>query len=228
MATPLQSPIRLPNDSERLAIVGATGSGKTVAALWHLSHRNYHEMPWVAYNFKYDKNIDSIPFVRPLEVDELPTQAGVYVTHPMPEDDDGAVDAQMKAIWARGNIGVYVDEGYMIPRGNKSFQMLLTQGRSKNIPMITLSQRPVWMNRFVFSESEFYQVFRLQHRKDQESMAQVVPANFEQRIPRYHSWYYDAGNDDLRVVRPVPNIETIHRTFRERLGRLDNYQRRVV
>jgi hypothetical protein len=219
---------RLPNDQQRLALIGATGSGKTQAELWHLSHRNFHTMPWVVYNFKSDQSIDSIPFIREMELDELPTQPGVYVVHPIPEEDDEWVSTQMKAIWTKGNIGVMVDEGYMIQPRNKSFQMLLTQGRSKNIPMIVAAQRPTWLNRFVFSESEFYQVFRLQHRKDKALMAEIVPADFDVPLPEFHSWYYDAGRNQITKFSPVPNIETIHETFRRRLGEMEYKRRRVV
>lgn len=219
---------RLPNDQQRLAIVGATGSGKTQAAQWHLSHRNYHEMPWIIYNFKADESIDSIPYIRELELDQLPTLPGVYVTHPLPDDDDEIVAAQMKAIWTRGNIGIWVDEGYMIPRSNRSFRTLLTQGRSKHVPMIVASQRPVWMDRFVFSESDFFQVFRLQHKKDRASMSEIVPANFDVQLPEYHSYYYDAGRNSVTAMRPVPDIRTIHATFAQRLGKLDYRQKRVV
>ena len=228
MPTPLPAIPRLPTDQQRLAIVGATGSGKTQAAQWHLSHRNYHLMPWIVYNFKADSSIDSIPFIREIELDQLPTQPGIYVARPLPDADDEAVDAQMMAIWRKGNIGLWVDEGYMIPPRNRAFQMLLTQGRSKNIPMIVLSQRPVWMNRFVFSESEYYQVFRLQHRKDRATMAEIVPADFDSPLPEYHSWYYDATKNEVSIMRPVPTIDVIHQTFYRRLSVLEYKRRKVV
>jgi hypothetical protein len=228
MTTQLQSAPRLPSDQNRLAIVGATGTGKTQAAQWHLSHRRYDVMPWIVYNFKADESIDSIPYIREVGLDELPTQPGVYVARPLPDLDDEAVDHQMRAIWKRGNIGVWVDEGYMISPRNRSFQMLLTQGRSKNVPMIVLSQRPVWMNRFVFSESEFYQVFRLQHRKDRETMAQIVPADFDNPLPPYHSWYYDAAMNRVSVTRPVPDLSVIHNTFARRLSVMEYRRKRVV
>ena len=219
---------RLPNDQQRLAIIGATGSGKTQAALWHLSHRNFDLQPWVIYNFKGDESIDAIPYAKSLPVDAIPNEPGVFITRPVPEDDDDAVSAQMKAIWARGHTGVWVDEGYMIAKSNRPFRALLTQGRSKYVPMIVASQRPVWMDRFTFSESEFFQVFRLQHKDDRKSMSQIVPVNFDVQLPPYHSYYYDAGANVTTVMRPVPDIRAIHGTFAARLSRLQNRQRRVV
>lgn len=211
--------MRLPDDTKRHAIVGATGSGKTQAALWHLSLRNFQEKPWVIYNFKKDEAIDTIPFARHIGTDQIPVRPGVYVVHPLPHESEN-VESQMWAIWERGNTGVYVDEGYMVGRDNRAFRALLTQGRSKHIPMIVLSQRPVWMDRFVFSESEFYQIFRLQHRKDRKLVEEFVPANLEKRLPEFHSYYYDVGANDVTVLKPVPEIEKIHATFEQRLKHL--------
>ena len=208
--------MRFPQDTHRHAIIGATGSGKTQAALWHLSHRNFHLMPWVIYNFKRDESIDEIPGAFDLDLDDIPSKPGIYIAHPLPDEDD-KVERQMWALWERGNIGAYIDEGYMIGRNNRAFRALLTQGRAKRIPMIINSQRPVWMDRFVFSESEFFQVFRLQHRKDRRAMGEIVPADMERRIPEFHSWYYDVGTDSTHLLAPVPKIEVIHATFGRRL-----------
>lgn len=217
--------MRLPDDTKRHAIVGATGSGKTQAALWHLSlripdlqDRNPNAIPWVVYNFKKDESIDELPGAHHIPVDQIPVRPGVYVVHPLPHESD-AVENQMWAIWERGNTGVYVDEGYMVGRDNRAFRALLTQGRSKHIPMIVLSQRPVWMDRFVFSESEFYQIFRLQHRKDRKLVEEFVPANLEKRLPEFHSYYYDVGANDVTVLKPVPQLEEIYKTFERRLVR---------
>jgi hypothetical protein len=222
------TPPRLPNDQQRLTIIGRTGSGKTQCALWHLSHRNFHVMPWVVYNFKGDESIDSIPFLQEVDLDEIPTQPGVYVCRPFPDEDDERVAQQMRAIWVKGRTGVYVDEGYMISGRNRAFRSLLTQGRSKYIPMITLSQRPVWLDRFVFSESDFFQVFPLQTRKDRMSMGEVIPASLERPLPEYHSWYFDVGRNQLMAMRPVPSIQTIHGTFARRLSEVYRNRKKVV
>jgi hypothetical protein len=213
--------MRLPEDTHRHVIVGATGSGKTQAALWHLSHRSYHEMPWVIYNYKRDELIDGIPHTHPLGLDEVPAEPGVYVSHPLPDE---SVEEHMWGVWNKGNTGVYVDEGYMLGNNNPAFRALLTQGRSRKVPLIVLSQRPVWMDRFTFSEGDFYQVFRLQHAKDRRNVEQFVPANLEKRLPKYHSYYYDVGEDQVSVLKPVPDIHVIYETFRRRLER----QRRAI
>lgn len=214
--------IAFPDDSQRLGIFGATGSGKTQAALWHLSHRSYEAIPWVVYDTKGDASIDGIPYARAIDIGELPVEPGVFIVRPLPHQQD-ELEAHQWAVWERGGIGVYVDEGYSMGNQNQAFRALLTQGRSKRIPMIVLSQRPVWLDRFVFSESEFLQSFRLQHRKDRAAMEEVIPASLE-RLPQYHSWYYDALGDRVYKMAPVPSIQVIHATFARRLSR----QRRLA
>jgi hypothetical protein len=211
--------MNLPTDEQRLSIIGPTGSGKTVAAVFHLSLRGYDRKPWVIYNFKDDKNIDGIPHARHIGVEEIPIRPGVYIVHPKPHEND-EVENQMWEIWARQNIGVYVDEGYMLGNNNRAFRALLTQGRSRQIPIIVLSQRPVWMDRFVFSESEFFQVFSLRNKKDIKNVEEFVPATLDKRLPQFHSYYYDVGADAITILKPVPSIEKIHASFEARLKRL--------
>lgn len=208
--------IRLPDDTNRLAIVGATGSGKTQAALWHLSMRDLSARPWIVYNFKADKYIDAIPFSRNIGLDVLPEKPGVYITHPLPEELM-PVSAHMRAIWHKQNIGVYVDEGFMLGKNNNAFRALLTQGRSRGIPAITLSQRPVWLDPFILSEAEYYQIFRLQHIMDRKKVEGFIPGSLERRLPEFNSYYYDVGKDKLDRVGPVPDMKTIHANFARQL-----------
>jgi hypothetical protein len=211
--------MRLPDESNRLAIVGATGSGKTQAALWHLSMRDFDQRPWLIYNFKTDKAIDGIPYSQSIQLDEVPVRPGIYIAHPHPDQTE-EVENQMWSVWEKEGIGVYVDEGYMVGRQNPAFRALLTQGRSREIPMITLSQRPVWLDPFILSESEFYQVFRLNHKRDRKKVEEFIPADLEARLPDYHSYYYDVGANKITILKPVPDIRKIHETFAKRLARV--------
>ena len=217
--------MNLPTDTQRISIVGRTGSGKTVIAVWHLSRVNFHLMPWIVYDFKGDSLLQKIAALRgsqEIAVDEVPTKPGLYFCHPLPHQID-EVAAQMWRIWENGNTGVYVDEGYMVcgpANTNAAFRALLTQGRSKHIPMIILAQRPVWLDKFVFSESDYYQVLALNHAGDRKKMMEYIPANLEQRLPKYHSYYHDVAEDETFVVKPVPTAEKILAVFEKRLAEM--------
>lgn len=210
-----------PGDQDRMFVVGATGSGKTHVAMWHLSRAGFDGKPWIIYDFKLDENLAMIPGLKSLELGApLPEHPGLYIVRPIPEDDDEAVDAQLTDIWARGDTGIYIDEGYMIPKTSKGLTKCLTQGRSKHIPMIILAQRPTWLNRFIPSESEFKQVFRLQDSDDIAIMERSVPYDLSRRLPEFHSYYYNSKRDDLRVMQPVPDQAAIRAQFAARLAKI--------
>lgn len=215
--------MNLPNDSQRILISGKTGSGKTYAGAWHLSNRSYDKMPWIVYDFKGDELLSEIPRTKEIGVDEVPTKPGVYIVRPVPETDDDAVEQQMYRIWNQENTGVYIDEGYMISKRNKAFRALLTQGRSKRIPMITLSQRPVFLpSNFVISEADFFQIFFLNDENDIARVQGFIDGNLSAKLPAYHSYYYDvAANDgagDFYILSPVPSKDIILETFERRLA----------
>ena len=212
--------LSFPNNTQRMVIVGATGSGKTVAGMWQLSMRNYDEMPWYVVDFKYDSLINSIQNATHLDVkSKVPQRPGLYIVHPHPAEAD-YLEAQMWEVWNQENTGVFIDEGLMLGTRNNAFRALLTQGRSKHIPMIVLSQRPVWMDRFVFSESEYFQIFRLQHNKDLRAVNEFIPYDISKRLPEYHSYFYSVPDNRLVVLRPTPDDDAILSTFDAKLDKL--------
>ncbi len=214
--------IKEPDDTQRIAIIGATGSGKTNAGLWHLSRRNFDVKPWIIYDFKGDATINAIPGAVQISVDaEIPRYPGLYIVRPHLLDvDDGAVEAQMWAIWERQNVGVFVDEALVIGRNNRGYRTLLTQGRSLHVPMIICTQRPSWIDVFTFSEADFFQVFRLQSSDDIKSVEKYVPHDLDERLPKFHSYYYNVGDDKIDVFKPTPDSAAILDTFAVRMARL--------
>lgn len=212
--------MRLPDNTQRLAIVGRTGSGKTVAALWHLSQRDFDRHPWLIIDYKHDNSIDQIPGLQEIAVtDKPPKRAGLYVVRPFPEVDDDALETMLMKVWERGKTGIYLDEGYMIGRFNKSYRAILTQGRSKHIPVITLSQRPAWISPFIFSESEFIQSYHLQTPRDIARMQEFMPGADIARLPDYHSYYWSVPDFEMVFLKPVPKLPEILNRFEDKMVR---------
>lgn len=220
--------MRLPNEKQRITILGRTGSGKTVAALFHLSRAPFDRIPYLIVDYKTDENINAIPGVRYIGYKDKIVKPGIYVAQPSPGDD--AMTGLLEGIWKRGNTGVYVDEGYMIGQNAETdtvFRSLLTQGRSKRVPMIVLSQRPVWMNRFVFSESDFFQVFHLNDLRDRKTIESFLPPGSYRRMPDYHSLYYDVNADKLEYLAPVPDAQTIVENIDDRLRAIGQGKKKI-
>jgi len=207
--------IRLPNSSQRITIVGRTGSGKTIASLWHLSLQNFTSRPWVILDFKTDENINAIDRAQHIKLTETPKRPGIYVVHPIPSQKEEVTDFLWK-IWERENAGIYVDEGYMLG-ADPAFEACLTQGRSKHIPMIVLTQRPAWISRYAFSEADFFQIFHLNDKRDRKTVELFVPADLDARLPDYYSRYYDVGSNQLVTFSPVPEPSQTLQVIGERL-----------
>ena len=216
--------IRLPGPTDRTAIVGRTGSGKTVAAIWHLSHADIDERPHIILDYKNDDHINAIQRAQPIGYDDLPDAPGVYILKVLPGDEE-RVNEWFKSVWERENIGILIDEGYMIDPRSQWFNACLTQGRSKRISMIILSQRPVWLSRFVFSEAEFFQVFDLTHIKDMDKVREYIRDDerlqLDQPLENYHSFYYDVGHKRLDTFAPVPDETVLLEVIDNRLAELE-------
>ena len=217
--------IRLPGPTHKTAIVGRTGSGKTVAAVWLLSQSDFDERPWIVLDYKHDELINSITRAEPVTYDELPELPGVYILTVLPGEEE-RVDEWFKSVWERENIGVLIDEGYMIDPRSQWFNACLTQGRSKHISMVILSQRPVWLSRFVFSEADFFVVFDLTHVDDLKTVSKFIKDDerhlLERPLAPHHSFFYDVGQKRLEVFGSVLDEERPYaQTVAELVGVID-------
>ena len=197
--------------------MGSTGSGKTQFAAWLLSTRDFHIRPWVIFDFKGDELISEIGAVEIPITGRPPKKPGLYVVRPIPQLHDSAVTDFLWRCWAQEEIGIYFDEGYMLGQRNPALNALLTQGRSKHIEMITLSQRPVWMSKFVFSEANYFAVFNLTLEDDRKYVSTYLNGHKPEVLPKYHCLWYDADRQQAAIFSPVPSRETLIETFKKRL-----------
>ena len=217
--------VRLPTSDKRTSVIGSTGSGKTQFAVWLLSTRDFDVRPWVIFDFKGDALIEQLGATEIDVAGKPPVNPGLYIVRPLP-GDEAAVSLFLQRCWAQENIGIYIDEGYMLPKLDRWFRACLTQGRSKHIEMIILSQRPVWMDRYVFTEANFFAVFRLNSLEDRKHMRNFVEDRPEgekkrgqepKRLPDYHCLWYDVDRQQANVLSPVPDADTLISIFKKRL-----------
>ena len=215
---------RLPGDTDRTSVVGHTGSGKTTAGLFILSEqRLFEKMPWVIVDYKRDDTIARIP-ARPIRPDgPVPTEPGLFklLASPFLEADD-PVELFLRKVWEAGNTGLFFDEAYMLPdrfgrRGGGTLRALYTTGRSRHIPIISLTQRPLDVTKYNFSEANHHVIFRLPDKDDRKVVRGRVNGSEFDRIfgidgadlPQYQSMWYDVSKDNTFEMLPFPHPDEV-------------------
>lgn len=213
---------RLPGHDARTVVIGATGSGKTTFGGWLLAQQNMTARPWVIFDYKGEELFDLVgeQTIRPLGVGEMPGKQGLYLTAPLPGQDD-AVEAMLWALWKRGNVGVFADETALFPH-QAAFKAILRQGRSKRIPLIACTQRPVDVEREVFSEAGYVALFRLDDIRDLKTVggfARAMDIDAGEQLPEHWCHWYDKAQFATWTIKPVPDKPEVARMIRAAVPR---------
>ena len=212
--------LRFPNDGHRHAIVGMTGSGKTVFGMSMLSRRSFDKKPWIIFDSKRDKLIRDIPHLNEISLADrkLPRKAGLYVVRPVPGQSED-IEKWLWKLWGQEKTGLFIDEGYSIHPRSPALQAVLTQGRSKRIPVIALSQRPAHVSPFILSESDFISVFYLQTPQDVERVQEYLPHDKHanpidpSELPNHHSFWWHGAHREFARFGPCEDENSILNRF---------------
>jgi hypothetical protein len=198
--------------------MGRTGSGKTALALFLLARANFHQKPYYIVDYKGDNHIGDIDRAKQIGLNETPRQPGLYVVRPLPHEQDQA-EAWLWRVYNQEDTGLYFDEAYMVP-DEGAFPAILTQGRSKRINSIIITQRPAWISRFVFSEASQFAAFHLNDSDDRKKLWRFLPPDkiVRKRLPDYHSTWYDVGSNDLTLLGPCPHPDVSVDMIQSRLN----------
>lgn len=229
-----------PNDEQISIILGRKGSGKTWFAVNLLSLQDFKRRIWIIVDYKRDALINTV--VKQNHIKEIyptkrpPTNPGLYIMHPRLKDDDEIMEQWLRWVYEQEDIGLYIDEGYALPQRD-AFDTILTQGRSKKIPVIALYQRPVWMSRFAIAEADYIAAFEQDDPRDLKTTNGMVKplelptgelVSVHTRLPKYHCLWRDIGNAKTDILKPVPGRNTILQNFRDRLNTKERYQGAIV
>lgn len=223
MNAPSKIQFELPREDEHTLIVGRNGTGKTQFGFWGLSKRSLRSKPWFMLDYKREELLNYIPRARYIDFKETPSQPGLYVLQSGPDTDlQDATEAWLRRIWQKmidaEPSGVFIDEGYMLPPRSPAFSALLTQGRSKRNPVVTLSQRPVRIDRTAISEASHVVAFDLNDRRDMKSLEEVVPQGMMSiQVEAFHSRYYNVKKNKVWIMKPVPDADEIAESINEQL-----------
>lgn len=221
-----------PGPRDRVAVFGATGSGKSVFTIWLFSEcADFDKKPWVFVDYKGE---DIITELLKLELatlvsveDNPPKRPGVYVVKPQPSQTD-LVAGWIWKVWERGKCGLVFDELYMVPEFKGAagtggpLKSILTQGRSKEIPVWGLAQRPVDINLHMITEAQFIAEFYLKRREDRQRVRSYIPDDMpifadDKRLPQYYCRWYDDKQNLALYLKPAPNPKEIIDTIENRV-----------
>ncbi|MEB2649684.1 hypothetical protein SOP86_28985, partial [Pseudomonas canadensis] len=175
-------------------------------------------------DYKGEELLNSIPRIRQIDFKDTPSQPGLYILKSRPDLEEHT-ENWLWRIWENDDRGLFIDEGYMLPEVRKgAFSALLTQGRAKRISVITLSQRPVRVDRTAISEASHIVAFDLNDKRDHKSLEEVVPTGFmSDTVPPFHSRWYSVKKDKTWIVRPVPGADEIVEAINEQLPPLKRW-----
>ncbi len=211
-------PFTLPRPDQRVLILGSNGSGKTVLGANLLSVAAFDQMPYVMIDYKRDELLNSIDRRREIGLTDIPNHPGLYHLKPNPVSDDDKIEEWLLKVWAKRNIGLYVDEALRLPtKRTGAFQTILTQGRALHIPVISLSQRPVDLNRYAFSEANHVIVMRLTDMRDRKKVTEFVPIAHDYRLKKYNFIWYNVDHNFQWSMPPSEHPNKILERFHERL-----------
>lgn len=177
-----------------------------------LSKQNFDKRPWVALDFKGEELWDRVgdPPMRPLKLGSMPKKKGLFRMSVLPGQDD-ELEEWLWEIWSHENVGLFVDEVSLIPQ-KAAFKAILRQGRSKMIPVIACTQRPVDCDREVFTESQYRMLFGIEDDRDWpviKGLFRDSALDVRKPLPRHHSYWYDAKQKCCFHLKPTPSPDKI-------------------
>jgi hypothetical protein len=226
--------LNIPGMSHRTVVLGETGTGKSVGAIFLLSQQDFLKYPWTIIDYKGDELLDEIfaiksPYIKTLKVgDKPPKKPGLYRLCPEVETEDDAVIAYLWQVYKQQNHGLYLDEGYAIPNEKNCAPLnaIFTQGRARKTPIICCYQRPVYMSRFAIAQASFICHFEEDDVRDLKTVSMFLPPakvngktiSVYTQLPKYWSLWRDKGARKTEVLQPFPPPKQVVEIFRQRLG----------
>lgn len=211
---------------ERGLLVGQTGSGKTQNALFQL--RNSPVWPVIVFDTKIEDaffslpdNGESIDLVQSLSdlanyAKQSPKHWADYIlVRPNVDEllNPDILDAYCRLVYQKfGACTIYYDELYNWHQNGiptNGFVGLLTRGRSKGKTILQATQRPGWISRFCFTESQKFYIHNLIDARDRKTLDSMVPDfSTYPAPPKFHFYHFEVGEHDAPVLfAPVPQTK---------------------
>lgn len=197
----------------RLTIAGRTGSGKSTLACWFLARS---PGTWIILNPKHTAAYNKLPNSVVLtsfdysKLDKALQDYKFVIINPRPGESTPEMMDDFIAYIQESytNVGICIDELYTLHnngRAGPGLLGLLTRGRELKQSYLGLTQRPVLVSKFCFSEADYVVGMTLLSDDDRKMMYKNTgqAAFMQQMNPR--DWlYFDASEYQMRFFGPVP------------------------
>ena len=219
-------------------LVGQTGTGKsTLAAELIAKKRNLliidpkHQF-YPSQKYELVTNPDELANTANKAFVETEGKLAILYRPPIETLEDlSEINRVFLFAFLRQNTFVYVDEGTSVTKSPMTYPFYLkaiyTQGRGRNVGILTATQRPVGLPGFIFSESGRLWKFYLSLLSDQERMAEymgnVVVEPKDKRVSAHdrtdngeisHTFYFK----DINLVGEAKQYELVIDTGAVRKG----------
>jgi len=185
--------------SDRVAFVGATGSGKTQLAKYFLSTQERVLIIDPKHTFSMDG------FKRGWN---LPTFNKKFrmIVRPRLQDDEKLFDLLHKA-FKLGNVTIYVDEmatlSDMFKWTTIKLEDIARTGREKKVSLWSVMQRPRGTPRVFLTETDVFFVFNLRSGEDRDYIKDYVGNEVQEQIQKFNFWY-------IRPEESTPSLLTLN------------------
>ncbi len=195
--------------NDRISIFGRTGSGKTFfSKQWLLPHYTRYVF-WDIKKENSDMPHDII-ITNPKELKSNIEKYNKIIYQPTKPTDSDFNDI-CEIIFNSKNNALYVDEAALISTPSKILyyhKVIITQGRSYDVGIINVSQRPRDIHNTLISESEHLFVFALSLETDVIKLRQQMgnAADEIYTLPEYHFLYHNVKTNKSFIFKPIKTL----------------------
>ena len=192
--------------SDRVAFIGASGTGKTQLAKFFLTRLNRVVVIDPKHTFRLEgfkrtwrlpwaKNSDFKLIVRPKM------------------DQDAELYELIARLYKMGHVTIYVDEmatlSDMFPHTTALLKNVARTGREKRVALWSAVQRPRGVPLVFFTECETFFVFNLRSMDDRQHIRGYIGDEVLDRIPKFKFWHCSTDSDDLSLLSLDLKTESI-------------------